>query len=124
MTEQPRQPDFGPAAIGEELVAKARDAAYTAVGLGILGFQRLQVRRHDLVHRLGADSVAARPVDELKSVITSGARQLDEWMEGTLALVDSGLEPIEGQLPPAARAVVTRGRALGSQLHQIVKSVA
>jgi hypothetical protein len=31
----------------------ARDAVYTGVGLGILGFQRLQVRRRELERALG-----------------------------------------------------------------------
>jgi hypothetical protein len=31
----------------------ARDAVYTGVGLGILGFQRLQVRRRELEKTLG-----------------------------------------------------------------------
>ena len=122
-TPTPGRPDEpGPSALGEELVTRARDAAYTAVGLGILGFQRLQVRRHDLAHRLTTEG--GGPADELRAVLSSGARQLDGWMEGTLALVDAGLQPIEGQLPPAARELVVRGRALGSHLHHWVKSVA
>jgi hypothetical protein len=30
----------------------ARDAVYVAVGLGVLGFQRAQVRRRELQHHL------------------------------------------------------------------------
>jgi len=33
----------------------ARDAVYTGVGLGILGFQRLQVRRRELEKALGVE---------------------------------------------------------------------
>ncbi len=112
-------------ALAEELVTRARDAAYTAVGLGILGFQRLQVRRHSLVHHLtGDDAPAGGAGDELRAVLATGASRLDGWMEGTLALVDAGLQPIEDQLPGPARQLVTKGRALGSHLHQLVKSVA
>lgn len=124
MHEQSPRTASGAAALGEQLVTRARDAAYTAVGLGILGFQRLQVRRRDMAQRLSGDAATGAPADDLRALLATGARQLDEWLEGTLALVDSGLQPIEGQLPPVAREIVTRGRALGSQLHELVKSVA
>ena len=124
MADQSRHDETGPAALGEELVSRARDAAYTAVGLGVLGLQRLQVRRHDLTQRLTGETSAGSPGDELRAVLATGARQLDEWVEGTLALVDAGLQPIEGQLPPAARQLVVRGRALGAHLHELLSSVA
>jgi hypothetical protein len=38
--------------IGARLVDLTRDATYVAVGLGVLGFQRLQVRRRELERRL------------------------------------------------------------------------
>jgi hypothetical protein len=37
----------------DDLQRGARDAVYTGVGLGILGFQRLQVRRRELEKALG-----------------------------------------------------------------------
>jgi hypothetical protein len=36
-----------------ELGRRVRDVLYTGVGLGVLGFQRLQVRRRDLESTLG-----------------------------------------------------------------------
>jgi hypothetical protein len=126
MADEPQHAGPGAIALGEELAGRARDAAYTAVGLGILGFQRLQVRRHALAQRLSDEPGAAPggPFGELRVVLASGARQLDGWMEEALSLVDAGVAPIEDQLPPVARAVVSRGRALGSHLHEIVRSVA
>jgi hypothetical protein len=32
----------------DRLATAARDAAYVSVGLGVIAFQRLQVRRHEL----------------------------------------------------------------------------
>jgi hypothetical protein len=37
----------------DDLRTGARDAVYTGVGLGILGFQHLQVRRRELEKTLG-----------------------------------------------------------------------
>ena len=37
----------------DDLRASARDALYVGVGLGVLGFQRLQVQRRELERALG-----------------------------------------------------------------------
>jgi hypothetical protein len=39
----------------DDLRRGARDVVYTGVGLGILGFQRLQVQRRELEKALGID---------------------------------------------------------------------
>jgi hypothetical protein len=41
--------------ITDEVATRARDVAYVAVGLGVLGFQRAQVERRQLQQRLGTD---------------------------------------------------------------------
>jgi len=45
---------MAPASI-DDIRRGARDAFYTGVGLGILGFQQLQVRRRDLEKTLGVE---------------------------------------------------------------------
>ncbi len=41
--------------ITDDVATWARDVAYVAVGLGVLGFQRAQVERRQLQQRLGTD---------------------------------------------------------------------
>jgi hypothetical protein len=56
-----------------EVVTRARDAAYTAVGFGVLAAQRLQVKRRDLtkdvVDRLGGPKEVKRKVRQAQVVI-------------------------------------------------------
>lgn len=56
MPARPRTPGERPVRLGnidvEELTRRAEEALYTAVGLGILGFQHLQVRRRELARSL------------------------------------------------------------------------
>ena len=49
--------------ITEKIAQTARDAAYVAVGLGVIGFQKAQVRRHELAGRIGASNDAARDAE-------------------------------------------------------------
>jgi hypothetical protein len=57
-----------------DLTSVARDVAYTAIGLGVLGFQRAQVGRRELERRLvqlsrHLDERAAPRLDELERVL-------------------------------------------------------
>jgi hypothetical protein len=107
--------------VAAQLAGRARDAAYVAVGLGVLGLQRAQVRRHELTRRAGDldDRVA-----QVRSVVSTGVQQFDEWFEITLQLLESSLQPLEDQLPEPARELADRAldgaRELRSQLRQLV----
>lgn len=107
--------------IVDEVTARARDAAYMAVGLGVLGLQRAQVRRQELARRTaGMD----QHLSGLRAGIDAGSQQLGEWLDGTVQFLESSLEPLEEQLPPQARELAGKARAqlsaLGSQLRQLV----
>jgi hypothetical protein len=52
--------------------ALARDAAFVSVGFGVLGFQRLQVRRRELEARLAAGDPDG-PLEEALAVVEHGA---------------------------------------------------
>jgi hypothetical protein len=104
--------------IATELVRHARDAAYVAVGLGVLGLQRAQAIRHELTHAERPDEEAAR----LRTGIATGTRQFGEWVEGTLSFVTAQLAPLGAQLPEPARGLADKARcgleAVGAQLRQ------
>lgn len=105
----------------DEVAARARDAAYVVVGLGVLGLQRAQVQRQELARR-------AAGMDEhlsgLRAGIEAGSQQLGEWLDSTVQFLESSFEPLEQQLPPQARELAGKARAqlcaLGSQLRQVV----
>ncbi len=85
---------------GEDLGTQARDAAYTAVGFGVLAFQRLQVRRRELVQQVGGREGVARFV-----------RQVEE-------AVDPVLDGVEQRLPGQARTAVHRARLAGKTVER------
>jgi uncharacterized protein YicC (UPF0701 family) len=109
-----------------EVTQRARDAAYVAVGLGVLGFQRAQVQRQELRKRLAGELDLDQRLSELRTAVTSGVQQLDELVEGAVQMVETSLQPLEEQLPPAARDLAQRvyeqAREVSVQIRQLVTS--
>ena len=65
----------------------ARDAAYIAVGLGVLGFQRAQVRRREL------------------------QQQVEAQLAGTGEQLQKLTKQVEGHITPVIAQLTGRGRA-------------
>ncbi len=105
----------------EDVASRARDAAYVAVGLGVLGIQRAQVHRQELARR--ATEMDQR-LSGLRSGLGAGGQQLSEWLDSTVQFLESSLEPLEQQLPAQARELADKAwsqlAALGAQLRQTV----
>jgi hypothetical protein len=110
-----------------------RDGAYVALGLGILGFQQAQVRRHELSKRLGDRGALASQLSDAGERLTSelGKRfgtdaatgraqlsQLAKTVDGRIAPVrrqlDEQVDAIEETLPATAKKVVVTVRAAAS----------
>jgi len=105
--------------VATQVATRARDAAYTAVGLGVLGLQRAQARRQEMARR-----TPDLPLDAIRSLVAERLDQIDHWLDTTLHAVESALRPIEDQLPPQARDLAGMAidgcRELGAQLRQLV----
>ncbi len=117
--------------IADDVSRTARDAAYVAVGLGVLGFQKAQVRRRELAQRLaaasttaqqrierladlaGAGSAVQQQLERLGELPTELARTLadvDDAVETLITRLETLVEPLEQHLPPAARDAVQQAR--------------
>ena len=135
--------------ITDEVATRARDVAYVAVGVGVLAFQRAQVERRQLQQRLGTDlpHVEGRLADvrsalpdlagvrsavadlaDLRSAVATSLQRLDEVVEEATQLIESTLEPLEDQMPAAARELAHRAlqqaRGVGGQLRGLAGSAA
>ncbi len=76
----------------DSLPNPVKDAVYTAVGFGVLGFQQLQVRRRDL-----------------RTQLRRVAGQVEER-------VDPVLDDLETRLPDATRVVVKQARVAAKSM--------
>jgi hypothetical protein len=88
----------------------ARDAAYIAVGLGVLAYQRAQVQRVELQKRLQKDLPIEERIGDVRQGVAKGFRQIDDLAESAVQFVESTLQPIEERLPASVTQVTTKAR--------------
>ena len=88
----------------------ARDAAYVAVGLGVLGYQRVQVQRVELQNRLSEDFSLDERVDDVRQGVAKGFRQIDDLAESAAHFVETTLQPLEERLPEPVTQLTTKAR--------------
>jgi hypothetical protein len=88
----------------------ARDAAYVAVGLGVLGYQRVQVQRVELQNRFSQDFSFEERVDDVRQGVARGFRQIDDLAESAAQFVETTLQPIEEKLPAPVTQLTTKAR--------------
>ncbi len=86
----------GLAEAARALADLAKEAAYVAIGVGVLEFQRAQVRRRELA--------CAR------KVMAKRARDFDATVAQVIKVVDSTLEPVLERLPESAQAIIRQAR--------------
>jgi hypothetical protein len=105
----------------QDITNVAKDAAYVVIGAGVLGYQKAQVQRQDLLKRIGDPKTVVG--DRLKGARTdlSGAiHTVDAQIEGVLSKVEARLVPLEDRLPTPARdlakQVRTQAKETGSQI--------
>lgn len=107
----------------KEAATFAKDAAYIAVGLGVLGFQRLQAERVNLQKRIPQLGNTEVRLNDLRAAAGRQVRQLDEFVGVALGKVESSLQPLEDQLPANAREIASKAHASVRQLHGQVSKV-
>jgi hypothetical protein len=106
----------------------ARDAAYVAVGLGVLAYQRAQVQRVELQTRISQDFDIDldKRIGDVRGGVAKGIHQLDDLAETAVQFVETTFEPIEEKLPPTVSQLTTKAREqareVRSQIRQLVNA--
>jgi len=104
----------------------ARDAAYVAVGLGVLGYQRAQVQRVELQQRLSEDFSLDQRMDDVRQGVAKGIHQIDDLAESAAHFVETTLQPLEEKLPPSVSQLTSKAREqareVRTQIRQLVNA--
>jgi hypothetical protein len=112
--------------LSKGLTDLARDAAYIAVGLGVLGYQRVQVQRVELKNKLSQDLSLDQRLGDVRQGVAKGIHQIDGLAESATNFVESTLQPLEGRLPASVTQLTTKAREqareVRTQIRQRVNS--
>ena len=102
-----------------DLRKTAADAAYIAVGAGVLGFQQAQVRRKEAGERLStmakdAQSVVETQAASIRSLVTDGASGGIDTATSTIKGLDPRpwVEPVIGDVRQRVEPVITQLKGL------------
>jgi hypothetical protein len=95
----------------------AKGAVDTAVGLGVLGLQKLQVGRVEIQKHLRNNERFGATYSGLRTQAFRRASQVDAVLGEALRTVESSLQPVTGRLPEPARHAATIAQARIDELH-------
>jgi len=92
-----------------------KDAFYVTVGLGVIGFQKAQVRRRELTKQVetqlkSAETQLSTQRKKVEEQVVAGAEQLEKLTKQFQERIDPVLDQIEGRLPEQARDLVKQAR--------------
>lgn len=106
-----------------ELGKTLKDVAYVAIGFGVLGFQRAQLRRQDLLRELRAQR--ARLEDQAggaRVLISALIADLEERFEPVAGEIEARLDEIEERLPEQAKALFGQVRVVAKDVQAQVRT--
>jgi hypothetical protein len=105
------------ARVAEALAGLAKEASYVAIGAGVIGFHKAQVRRQELagapLRPTEADRASARPGREQ---MARRAKEFDATVAQVIKVIDSTLEPVFLHLPEPVQAAVQQAREARDEL--------
>lgn len=110
MAQMPKNPT--------DVTRLAKEAAYVAVGLGVLGLRQAQIRRNQLRRHIAAEPSLEEKIGSLRSEVVRQVGQLDELVGGALERLDATVEPWEAHLPLPAREASHLARSRAHETHE------
>jgi hypothetical protein len=111
----------------EDVAKVAAEAAYVAIGIGVLGFHKAQVRRRELAGAAGRTN-APRDLEatlaQARKKVAKRVKDLDATVEDIVKTFDSTLEPVWQRLPEQAQSVVKQARETRDQVRRRIRKLA
>jgi hypothetical protein len=113
--------DFTKAA--HDLADVAKDATYVVIGAGVLGYQKAQVQRQELLKRLAdpKTSVEGR-IASARSDIQHAVVTVDARVEDLIERVEAAFVPFEDRLPAQARDLAKQAKVQAKEARQQVRT--
>ena len=109
----------------DEMIDRAKDTAYTAVGFGVMAVNKTQGLVREVSNGLNSpksDGEGAGTVSRIADALLSGVRKADHHVEGVITKVEKTVETYEVQLPDQARDLVRKARVTGQETRSKVRA--
>jgi methyl-accepting chemotaxis protein len=113
-----------------EITKVAQDAAYVAIGLGVIGVQKAQVRRQELRSQFERPLEDVRkaveaPITDFRKELGKAVKEFDKSFGQFIERFDATIEPLSERLPAGAQQVVQQAKEARDQLRgYLVSSLA
>lgn len=99
-----------------------KDAAYVTIGLGVLGFQKAQVRRNELTKQIEAQvKQLEAQVPEVRRTFNGIAAQLDGYVAPVRTQFDKQFDSFEASLPTQVQDLVKQARTAAHQTEETLR---
>ncbi|MEO6124184.1 MAG: hypothetical protein ABIR32_10785 [Ilumatobacteraceae bacterium] len=116
-------PNFDSEAIITSATDTAKDAAYITVGLGVMAFQKAQVRRRELSKSLTDQFASGKAqIDELVDAVEARLATLDNQFVALEDKLDIAVENLEKRLPEQAGALLNTAHETARSARKQVRS--
>ena len=93
-----------------------KDAAYIAIGFGVLAFQKAQVRRREIEKQLEGQTT------ELRAQLAKVAAEAEERIEPLVEAVETSLDQLEERLPDQAREAFKSARTAAREAGDVLRT--
>lgn len=105
----------------DDLAKAARDSLHVAVGLGLMAFQRAQVRRQELRKQMNASPLAdARR--EVSKAVGDNLKLVEERLQDAEERLDAALDDVQERLPEPVRDAMGVSRSAAKEARKAVRA--
>ena len=111
--------------VADALAEFAKEAAYVAIGAGVLGFHKAQVRSQEILGAAARKGQVAGTRNGVAASFSGGREQIakrakdfDATVVQVIKLLDSTLEPVLQRLPEGLQVILQQGRQARDELRR------
>ncbi len=110
---------------GDEITKALKDAAHAAIGFGVIGWNKAQVRRRELMKDLNSQRHQVETqLDGAKEQLATAIRHLDSRIEPVRHDIEAQLDKFSERLPEQVKEIVSSARKVARDTeHQVRQAV-
>ncbi len=115
--------------VASDPMSRAKEVGYTAVGLSVMGAQKIGQQGKALLDAAPFDVDLSAQIDQMKKqvhfvegMVARRATKVDDAVEALAKRIETATEPFEAKLPEAARTQLTKMRSQATKLRHLVRT--